>query len=121
MKDLTRSKRCWSLIAAFIITFQFSFVNAIDRYVNPDGLCGGNLPCYTTIQAAINASNAGDVIHVASGTYHEDIDINKTLTVTGAGYTTTLISGPIGGGGATVRISAPGVVFGAAGVIGWRA
>src|SRR5437868_14840945 len=26
-------------------------------YVNPDGVCGGNSPCFTTIQAAINAAS----------------------------------------------------------------
>ena len=42
---------------------------ALDRYVNPDGICGGNTPCYSTIQAAIDASSAGDMIHLDAAVY----------------------------------------------------
>ena len=52
-------------------------------YVNPDGVCGGNSPCFTTIQAAINAASPGDTINVAAATYAEQIDINKALTLLG--------------------------------------
>jgi hypothetical protein len=56
---------------------------AVNRFVNPDGVCGGNSPCYTTIQAAINASSAGDTINVAAATYVEEITIDKALTLLG--------------------------------------
>src|SRR6266550_2165703 len=52
-------------------------------YVNPDGVCGGNSPCFTTIQAAINAASPGDTINVAAATYAEQIDVNKALTLLG--------------------------------------
>jgi hypothetical protein len=56
------------------------------RFVNKnDPTCGGNSPCYTTIQAAINAAANGDEIKVAAGNYNEDINTTKTLTIRG-GY-----------------------------------
>jgi hypothetical protein len=43
-------------------------------YVDPAGSCGGNTPCYTTIQAAIDAAGAGVVIKIKSGTYPENAE-----------------------------------------------
>ncbi|NYT00644.1 MAG: hypothetical protein GKB99_02835, partial [Methanocellales archaeon] len=36
---------------------------------------------YTTIQAAVNAASVGDTIIVRDGTYIENIDVNKRLTI----------------------------------------
>lgn len=73
------------------------------RRVNPGGTGGS----FTTIQAAINASNPGDQISVETGVYNEDVNVNKNnLSVIGAGAGSVQIVGPIGGPGSTVQISA---------------
>ena len=48
---------------------------------------------FTSIQDAINAANESDIIYVSSGTYTENIIINKSVSVTGEGSSSTLISG----------------------------
>ncbi len=67
------------------------------RYVAPGGSCGGQTPCYSSVQAAVDASAVGDDIRVAAGTYTgvnntggkpQHLYISKDLTITG-GYTTT--------------------------------
>jgi parallel beta-helix repeat protein len=40
---------------------------------------------YPTVQAAVNAASAGEEIQVDTGTYPEQIVVNKTLTLVGAG------------------------------------
>jgi hypothetical protein len=40
---------------------------------------------YTSIQDAVNDAAPGDTIKVCAGTYHEDVGINKTLILHGAG------------------------------------
>jgi hypothetical protein len=46
------------------------------RYVSvSDPTCGGQSPCYTTLQAAINAAQAGDTVRIQPGTYIEQLDI----------------------------------------------
>ncbi len=61
---------------------------------------------YCTIQSAIDAASPNDEITVDAGTYNEDININKTLKITGADNATTIIQGVNGGDIATVRIAA---------------
>jgi hypothetical protein len=57
------------------------------RYVdNDDPTCNGNSPCYTTIQAGINAASDSDVVTVADGTYtgagNKNIDFGgRAITV----------------------------------------
>ncbi len=54
-------------------------------YVEPDGLCGGNTPCYSTIQSAIDAASSGSVIKIREGVYNEDptLSSSKNLTLQG--------------------------------------
>lgn len=41
------------------------------------------LGAFTTITAAVNAAHDGDTIKVAPGTYHEGVDVTKSLTIIG--------------------------------------
>jgi hypothetical protein len=68
---------------------------------------------YCSIQGAINDALTvdGHTIQVNAGTYKEDVNMNKRLTLTGAGIDQSLISGVIGGDGATVRINASGTTI----------
>ncbi|HLP95075.1 MAG TPA: right-handed parallel beta-helix repeat-containing protein [Saprospiraceae bacterium] len=68
---------------------------------------------YPTIQSAINAAATldGHSISVAAGTFVEDVDITKDLTLKGAGIDQTTVSGPIGGQSATFKVSDSGVTI----------
>lgn len=68
-----------------------------------------NTTYHATIQAAIDAATAGNTISVCAGTFIEDVVVNKTLILNGAGIGLTNVVGPIGGEGATIRVAAPNV------------
>ncbi|MFZ3382604.1 MAG: NosD domain-containing protein [Candidatus Methanoperedens sp.] len=46
---------------------------------------------YTRIQDAINASSNGDTITVAAGTYNENVKVNKSVSLVGAGADVTIV------------------------------
>ncbi|MBK7430048.1 MAG: right-handed parallel beta-helix repeat-containing protein [Bacteroidetes bacterium] len=68
---------------------------------------------YCTIQAAISAVSTvnGHTITVDAGTYNEDVTVNKQLTILGAGIGSSIVSGPIGGGGSTFAVTSSNVVI----------
>lgn len=65
---------------------------------------------WQTITHAISQATAGDAINVAAGTYQEAINVNKTLTLTGANAASVIIQGPATVA-QTVILSANNVVF----------
>ncbi|MEJ2721559.1 MAG: right-handed parallel beta-helix repeat-containing protein, partial [bacterium] len=48
-----------------------------------------------SIQAAVDAANPGDVIHVDAGSFEEQVEIDKNLTLDGAGKGVTTIESPV--------------------------
>ena len=54
------------------------------RYVNSNSTCGGHLPCYTTIQAAITAAQSGDTIRIQAGSYTEQLAFTGKNNIAGA-------------------------------------
>ena len=89
------------VLLALAVLFQLSFVPTVlarpmstIRHVAPGAACTSFLPCYASIQAAVDASDGGDVIEIATGVYtdvtsHGGVSqiafISKTLTLRG-GY-----------------------------------
>jgi len=82
-------------------------------YVHPNGTCGNNHPCYTTIQAAMTAAGDGIEIRVAGRAFNEAPikSTTGTVTLTGGwndaftGQTgTTEMYAPVVTGGAIVRL-----------------
>jgi nitrous oxidase accessory protein len=59
---------------------------------------------YPTIQAAINHASYNDTIQVKAGIYKQNIVVNKTVTIKGDGFSSTIIDG--NGTGNTITITA---------------
>ena len=64
------------IISSFLLSIAITKAQTT-RYVP------GNYP---TIQAAITASSAGDIIEVSAGTYTETISLSKNITLRGPNY-----------------------------------
>ncbi|MDG6219615.1 MAG: NosD domain-containing protein, partial [Candidatus Thermoplasmatota archaeon] len=58
-----------------------------------------------TIQEGINNASAGDTVLVSTGTYYENIIVNKSLIIQGENRPSTIIDG--GGSGNVIQITAP--------------
>lgn len=89
-----------TLFIVTMLTVTATFGSTI--YVDDDG--GED---YTNIQSAVTAASADDTIYVYSGTYYENVTVDKTITIMGEKRDTTIIDG--GGSGNVVYITADGV------------
>jgi parallel beta-helix repeat protein len=47
-----------------------------------------------SIQAAVDAAQPGDTVHVAAGTYRESIEVTKSINIVGAGQRATILVPP---------------------------
>ncbi|CAG0955134.1 Thermophilic serine proteinase [Methanosarcinales archaeon] len=62
---------------------------------------------YIYIQAAIDHASPGDEIHVDNGTYYENVNVNKKLTLLGIGMPVV----NAGGSGSAITLSANGITL----------
>jgi len=70
-------------------------------YADSTGSCGGNTPCYTSINAALAALVNGGTLNVSGGTFNEDVNLNTNVTLNLNGDTTinslTMSAGTLNG------------------------
>jgi parallel beta-helix repeat (two copies) len=68
----------------FLVLILFSII--VSSIASAATLNVGSHEKYKTIQSAVNAAKDGDTINVACGTYHENVKINKYLSLIGTKY-----------------------------------
>ena len=87
----------------------FVLVKANNDFVTANSFSTPNTT--PSIQRGVDAASAGFTVNVGAGTFVEDVNVNKQLTLLGSGYLNTTVSGPMGGSGSTFEMNAAGIVF----------
>ena len=70
------------VISAVLLMGETFAVAQTILYVEPLGSCGGNSPCYSTVQEAVDDAVSGGIIRIAKGRYDEDLDLDLSENVT---------------------------------------
>jgi hypothetical protein len=90
-------------LGAIVISMLAASVGA--TRATAGSLCvGAKPPCFASLQAAIDAAQDGDIVHVGPGTFAGGVTIARSIDVVGSGGGTTTISG----GGPVVTIGLAG-------------
>ena len=106
--------------AGTINIINYDFENTVQCtttcYVNGttgNNLNGGTSPADAklTVAAGVTQVSPGGTVIVAAGTYNEDVDLTKSLTLQGAGIDQSYLVGPAGGQGSTVRVGAADITI----------
>lgn len=83
-----------TLPACILLVLVASASAQTTYYVSPDGKCGGNTPCFSTIQEAYAPAVDGDEIVIAPGTYAPFSVAGKVVTIRSSdGREVTIIDG----------------------------
>ena len=83
-----------AVVTVLIVSFIPSIIQIVPTVEGPAVLevdDSGGKP-YTSIQAAVDDAQPGDTVFVYNGTYFEDVEINKTINLTGEDRDTTIIN-----------------------------
>ena len=83
--NFTTGYSTWRGDYQFIVTHIEPDYSSTTIYVDPSGSCGGNTPCYTTVQAAVNAASTGTSIKIVQGNYNENVVLSTSKQVTLSG------------------------------------
>src|ERR1700761_1068190 len=81
LRKYLRADCLWVFAVVAVILGTRQSAMAATLFVNP----GGTPAAYPTIGAAVIRAQAGDIIYVAPGVYHEDVIIGKQLSLVGSG------------------------------------
>lgn len=79
-----------------------------DVYISASGDCGGNLPCYTSLQQGLDSVGEDKTAYVLGGSYDEDAQVTSQRTALLSGDVT--IGGSLSVYGGSVFISTPGTL-----------
>ena len=83
-----------SMVDAIPTTISTAYVDdgwtGEDRFSDPDGIGTGNVVAYTyngfdTIQEGVDAVSNSGTVNVAAGIYEENVDVDKIVSILGAG------------------------------------
>ena len=77
----------WAVLCTLFVVTAGGPVSAATICVNAKPKPG----CYLTITAGITAAQPHDTVQVAQGTYHEEVIINKSLSLVGFGASNTIL------------------------------
>jgi hypothetical protein len=82
-----------ALLAGVLTAIVLAIAPAASGASAANERCVGKPPCFATIQGAVNAAHAGDVIRIEAGTFAGGVTINKSVEVIGSGAGKTIIKG----------------------------
>jgi hypothetical protein len=71
------------------------WVNTVGIGSTPTTLVGSFACDYDKIQDGVDSISAGGIVKVLGGTYYENVQIDKSLTVKGAGKANTIVNGQL--------------------------